>query len=541
MRIVSAAEMRLLEKLTDECGCSYECMMELAGKAVAQVVVERIPAEKGRIVILIGPGNNGGDGLVAARYLRLQGYIVACYALKHRVDADTNRNKLAELQVPFTAAEDDPNLDGLAHQLEGCAAIVDALFGTGMQGPLRGNAPAVLARVRHYVDSVGMNTLPIVTSLTQAAKRTKPLVIAVDMPSGLDADTGTADANTLKADITVTFGCPKYGHFIFPGAALVGQLHVADIGLVQPGDEPAKPHTATPQLINTWLPQRPSDSNKGMFGSVLVVGGSSSYSGAPRLAAEAAYRLGAGLVTLGLPVGIYPSAAAQLPDTTFLVFPDNPNAITAQAVELVYDVVRKYSALLIGPGLGAAPETKSFMDELLGLTDEQASHEARKILPPTVIDADGLNLLSAYPRWWERLPAECAITPHPGEMARLCNCSVQQVQADRWGCARKHAVLWRCTVVLKGAFTVCASPQGEVIIIPFANPLLAVAGTGDVLAGAIAGLVAQKMPIYQAAVCGAFLHGLAGEYRRAEIGEAGLMAHELLPLLARAANDIRQI
>ncbi len=541
MRIVSAAEMRLLEKLTDEHGCSYERMMELAGKAVAQVVTERVPVEKGRIVVLIGPGNNGGDGLVAARYLRLQGYMVVCYALKHRAVADRNRIQLAELQVPFTAAEEDPNLDGLAHQLEGCAAVVDALFGTGVQCPLRGNAPAVLARVQHYIDFLGRVTLPVTIALSQAAKRTKPLVIAVDMPSGLDADTGAVDANTLKADITVTFGCPKYGHFIFPGAALVGQLYVADIGLVQLGDEPAKPHAATPQLINTWLPKRPSDSNKGTFGSALVVGGSSSYSGAPRLAAEAAYRVGAGLVTLGLPAGIYPSAAAQLPDTTFLVFPDNPNVITAQAAELVYDVVGKYSALLIGPGLGTAPETKAFMDGILGLASEQTSNEARKMLPPTVIDADGLNLLSAYPRWWERLPAECVITPHPGEMARLCGCSVQQVQADRWGCAREHAVLWHCTVVLKGAFTVCASPQGEVIIVPFANPLLAVAGTGDVLAGAIAGLVAQKTPIYQAAVCGAFLHGLAGEYRRAEIGEAGLTAHELLPLLARAANNIRQI
>ncbi|MHB9033294.1 MAG: NAD(P)H-hydrate dehydratase [Anaerolineae bacterium] len=537
MRIVSTVEMRTLEKRTDENGHSYAAMMELAGGAVARVIMKRLPPQAGRMLVIVGPGNNGGDGLVAARYLHQQGYTVSCYALRPRAADDPNLVKLLDLGITLQTAEDDPEYSSLRQILPGCAAIIDALFGTGMQGPLRGNAPAILHNIKSYLEILEPSELPQITSFTSTTRASKPLVVAVDIPSGVDSDSGTADDDTLKADITVTFGYPKYGHYRFPGASLVGELLVADIGLVSLADDVTRPSVATPAMVKRWLPERPLGSNKGTFGSALVVGGSVNYSGAPRLAAEAAYRAGAGLVTLAVPTLVYANAAAQLPDTTFLYQSDSPDKLTPHAVTVINPELPRYASLLVGPGLGMAPETRDFLEALLGNVN---GHSENIKLPPTVIDADGLNLLSQFREWWKMLPDGCILTPHPGEMARLVGSSVRQVQSDRWALARESALRWHCTVVLKGAFTVIASPDGEVIIMPFANPLLAAAGTGDVLAGTILGLLAQKVPSFQAAVCGAFIHGLAGELRRQEIGNSGLLAHDLLPLIARAASSIRQ-
>lgn len=546
MRIVTAAEMRRLEQMTAEGGLSYEAMMESAGRATAQAVEERLVPSDGRIVLLIGTGNNGGDGLVAARYLRLAGYEVACYALRHRAGDDPNVLRLTRLGIPLVLAEDDPGWSKLQQLLTGCGAVVDALLGTGAVGPLRGLMPNLLDQVNIHLLKIQHKVFA--WSLLPDGKCTnrKPLVIAVDLPSGLDADTGAIDEHALKADLTVTFGHPKFGHMLFPGAGYVGQLLVADIGLVQPAYDPCDPQLATPDMVADWLPERPTNSHKGTYGSALVVGGSAGYVGAPRLAAEAAYRVGAGLVTLALPAATYPLVAAQLPEATYLVLADDLGALTTQATRVLHAHLSKYTALLVGPGLGTEPETAAFIATLfggsqqaLGFRPDSSAPGIKPILPPTVIDADSLNLLAATACWWERLPINSILTPHPGEMARLCKCDIRQVQTNRLDIAREKAQAWQCTVVLKGAFTVIASAQGQTTIIPFTNPLLAVAGTGDVLAGAIVGLLAQGMPAYQAAVCGAYLHGLAGEYRRRDIGEAGLLAHELLPLLASAAKALR--
>ena len=547
MRIVTAAEMRRLEKMTAEGGLSYDAMMESAGRVAALAIEERLAPSDGRIVLLIGTGNNGGDGLVTARYLRLAGYEVACYALKNRAGDDPNVLRLTRLGIPLILAEDDPGWSKLQQLLSGCSVLVDALLGTGAVGPLRGLVPDLLDQINTHLLKTQHKVLA--RSLVPDGKCTdrKTLTFAVDLPSGLDSDTGTVDEHTLKADLTVTFGHPKFGHFLFPGAGYVGQLLVADIGLVQPVYDPCDPQLATPDIVADWLPERRANSHKGTYGSALVVGGSAGYVGAPRLAAEAAYRVGAGLVTLVLPAAIYPLVAAQLPEATYLVLADDIGALTTQATRVLHAHLGKYTALLVGPGLGTEPETAAFIAALfggsqqaLGFRQDSCAVGNKPVLPPTVIDADGLNLLAATACWWEHLPINSILTPHPGEMARLCQCDIRQVQANRLDIAREKAQAWRCTVVLKGAFTVIASSQGQTTIIPFANPLLAVAGTGDVLAGAIVGLLAQGMPSYQAAICGAYLHGLAGEYRRRDIGEAGLLAHELLPLLASAAKTLRE-
>ncbi|TFH48033.1 MAG: NAD(P)H-hydrate dehydratase [Lysobacterales bacterium] len=546
MRIVTAAEMRRLEKLTAENGISYETMMDSAGRAVSHAVEERLAPSDGRIVLLIGAGNNGGDGLTAARYLRLAGFEVACYALKKRASDDLNTNKLTRLGIQLVLADDDPGWSKLVELLTDCSAVVDALLGTGAEGPLRGLMPDLLDQVQKYLAKPEHRIVIRIRLPESTCANRKPIIIAVDLPSGLDADTGTVDEHTLKADLTVTFGYPKFGHVSLPGAGYVGELLVADINLIQSDYDPGVPRMATSDMVAEWLPERSANSHKGTYGSALVVGGSAGYVGAPRLAAEAAYRVGAGLVTLALPAAIYPLVAAQLPEATYLVLADDLGSLTAQATRVLYAHLSKYTALLVGPGLGSELETAAFVkaffggnQQVLGFHPDSSSSGFKPVLPPTVIDADGLNLLATTNRWWERLPTNCILTPHPGEMARLCKCDINQVQANRIDMARDKAKTWRCTVVLKGACTVIASPQGQTTIIPFTNPLLAVAGTGDVLAGAIVGLLAQGMPTYQAAICGAYLHGLAGEYKRQEIGEAGLLAHELLPLLALAAKNLR--
>ncbi|MHB1355842.1 MAG: NAD(P)H-hydrate dehydratase [Anaerolineae bacterium] len=546
MRIVTAAEMRRLERMTAESGISYETMMENAGRAVSDAVEERLAPSDGRIVLLIGAGNNGGDGLVAARYLRLAGFEVACYALRKRADDDPNAIKLTRLGVQLVLAEDDPGWSRLDQLLTGCNAVVDALLGTGAEGPLRGLMPDLLDQVYRHLSKPPLRSVTGIHLPESTCANRKPIVIAVDLPSGLDADTGAVDVHTLKADLTVTFGYPKLGHVSIPGAGYVGELLVADIYLVKSDDDPCDLQMATPDMVADWLPKRSANSHKGSYGSALVVGGSAGYVGAPRLAAEAAYRVGAGLVTLALPAAIYPLVAAQLPEATYLVLADDLGSLTIQATRVLYTHLIKYTALLVGPGLGNELVTAAFISaffggnqQTLGFHPDSGSSYLKPVLPPTVIDADGLNLLATTHRWWERLPAGCILTPHPGEMARLCKCDISQVQANRIAVASDKAQAWQCTVVLKGACTVVASPQGQTTVLPFTNPLLAVAGTGDVLAGAIVGLLAQGMPAYQAAICGAYLHGLAGEYKRQEIGEAGLLAHELLPLLASAAKNLR--
>jgi len=536
--VITANEMRDAEQRAARSGLAFDEMMERAGLAVADVVTEYVTPQQGAVVVLVGPGNNGGDGLVAARHLTQRGYKVRCYALSKRGPEDLNSSRLAALGVTSVCASEDRDSSILHEMLSGSSAVVDALFGTGIHGPLRGEAPRILAHVAAFL-STRVNTQAAVPGIVPQAPAHRPLVFAVDMPSGLDADTGEIDAATLKADITITFASFKRGHLLLPGGPLAGLVYVADIGLGDLiSDEPV--YAACPLLVRSWLPERIPAGNKGTFGSALVVGGSINYSGAPRLAAEAAYRAGAGLVSLAIPEGIYAAVSSQLPDATYYVLPGDSRFIGQEQACIALPDLRRYSALLVGPGMGTHEQTGAFLHSLLRAGDWASPQEATPPLPPTVIDADGLNLLTKLPGWWEHLPADSILTPHPGEMARLCAMSVQEVQAERWHLAREMAVKWHCTVVLKGAFTVCASAQGELTVIPFANPLLATAGTGDVLAGTITGLLAQRIPGYHAAVCGAYLHGLAGELRRQEIGSAGLLAHELPALVAQAAKLIRQ-
>lgn len=510
--------MQALERRTDAAGHSFAAMMELAGHRVAEAILARY----GRVscLVLAGPGNNGGDGLVCARYLHEAGAAVRVYLWKRPTDPahdyEGHYTKLAMHGVPAARAEDDPDFLTLRDWLESASVIVDALLGTGANRPITGQLANLLTIVRR-----GLQSAPA------------PVVVAVDCASGMNCDSGALDPHTLSPTLTVTFACAKRGHYLFPAAEAVGELVVADIGVDATLLEEVQTFVLDAALIRQWLPPRPAYSHKGAFGKVMLAVGSEAYPGAPYLASAAAGRAGAGLVTVAATRSVWALVAAKLPEPTYLLLPDAPGpngaVIAAEAAVRVADALAGYRALVLGCGIGNTPATQRFVADLLA-----------QPLPATVIDADGLNALAAQPDWAQRLPSQCVLTPHPAEMARLCGMSVAAVLADRWELARRMATSWQCTVLLKGPYTVIAAPTGELAVLPVATAALASAGAGDVLAGVIGGLLAQGMAPFAAACTGAWLHGMAGMTCAEEIGVAGVTASDLLAVLPRIQQRLRR-
>jgi len=545
VKVVTVAQMRAIEAASDAAGHTYAAMMERAGRAVAQALMARQDVRKKRVLVLVGPGNNGGDGLVAARYLAQAGAEVACYLTRPRdPQSDENFRRLQELRVFCTDADADPDLRRLQQLAAGADVVIDALLGTGATPPLKGTIAQVLETVGKVLCARATPRPPEwvrVGGIPEPAPAPRPLVVAVDGPSGLDFDTGALDPVALPADLTVTFAYPKVGHFRFPGAAALGELVVADIGTDPALAADVDLEVVTPEMVRGWLPPRPPDAHKGTFGRALIVAGSANYTGAARLAGAAAVRAGAGLVTVALPASIHSAVAATLSEATYILLPHELGVLAEPAVEVLAEQAGRYDAMLLGPGLGQEKETAEFLTALLRGRERRPVGFLRAgetavqpiPLPPLVVDADGLNLLARMEGWPARLPSGTVLTPHPGEMARLMGCSVAEVQADRVGVARRGAREWGHVVVLKGAFTVVAGPDGRTVLEPFANPALATGGTGDVLAGIIVALRAQGLGPFEAAAAGAYLHGLAGELAR-RLGPAGVAAGDLLPLVPEA-------
>jgi hydroxyethylthiazole kinase-like uncharacterized protein yjeF len=507
VKLVTASQMRALEEQAVEAGTSLDALMEEAGLAVAQEAWLTLGVVAGRrVLVLVGTGNNGGDGLVAARHLADWDAEVVVYLLAPRAEDDPKLAPLRERGVPITAATDDGDGSILRQSLDGAELVVDALLGTGRRRPIEGALATILRSLE-----------------TRMEAARPPKVIAVDLPTGVDADSGHADPLAVCADLTVTFGLAKVGLFTLPGSEHAGRVQVIDIGL--PKD--AVRDVPLDLLDNAWvrarLPERPRSANKGTFGRVLVVAGSAGYVGAARLAAEACYRAGAGLVTMACTRAVQQMLAASIAEATWLPLDDEDGAIAAWNVDLIRERLSGYDVLLIGPGLGQAAGTRSLVDGVLSALPDNVR--------ACVVDADAL---AGLPDRARRVHTPCVLTPHPGEMSRLLATPVAAVQADRLGMAMSAAADWGQTVVLKGAHTIVAAPDGRGAISPHANPLLASAGTGDVLAGAIAGLLAQGMAPFDAAACGVFLHGLAAEELGADLGDRGLLASDLLPGLPRA-------
>ena len=351
-------------------------------------------------------------------------------------------------------------------------------------------------------------------------KRDTLRIAAVDLPTGLNPDTGEVDPGTIKADITITLACPKLGFFFFPGREYIGELYVGDIGLPAVLVQDIRTEMLTGELVRSILPGRPLNSNKGTFGKVMLFCGSPPYPGSAFLGGSAASRIGAGLVTLAVTEQMLPIYAGSFHESTFLLLPEE-SAGSFERANSILNHLEGYRALLTGPGLGQSPYIREVILELLeslrAMPDEKR--------PYLVIDADGLNNLSALESWWTLMPKDTVITPHPGEMGRLCKgVKVSGGGIDRLWLARSKAAEWQVTLVLKGACTIIVEPGGCTRINWQANPALATAGTGDVLAGMIAGLMTQKVDPFDAASAAVYLHTAASELVSAEIGDTGLLA-----------------
>ena len=515
VKIVTSAEIRLLEKQCQEGGLSTDALMENAGRAVAEAVERFLGNGGGRsIVVLVGPGNNGGDGLVAAGHLQDCGEKVSLYLLGRRPAADARLKQALKSRLTCLEAGRDEDRQGLGRWLAEADVVIDAVFGTGQSRPLGGEFADVLRR-------------------TAAAREDRPglTIIAVDLPTGLNADNGALDTAYLPADHTITLGLPKLGLYSIGGAGAAGEIAVVDIGIPPALTEPLATELITAEWVKSVLPARSSEAHKGSFGRVLVAAGSTNYPGAAYLACSGAVRTGAGLVTLATAKGIQPILAAKLTEVTHLPLPeDAPGTVSRKAAAEVLAQAGSYDVLLMGCGLGQAGTVKGFiMDVLDGLK------------PPTglVLDADALNTLAGVRDWWRRLTYDAILTPHLGELSRLTGLGVEEIQKDRMGVARQMAARWRKVIVLKGAYTVIAAPDGRCRISAAANAGLASAGTGDVLAGVITGLVAQGLPLFDAAAAGVYLHAAAGDMMRAELGDAGMTASDLLPVLPRAIKRMK--
>jgi hydroxyethylthiazole kinase-like uncharacterized protein yjeF len=513
MKIVTAEQMRQIDQECTKRGTPVSTLMENAGRAVAEETRASLgPIEKQNILCLTGAGNNGGDGLVAARYLREWGAKVNIYLCSPRPDGDANLKLAKERGISCIEGAQDKNLKGFDELLATATCVIDGLLGTGKMRPLGGLFKQVLEKVN-------------------AARHNRSFkIIAIDLPSGMDADTGAIDAACPHADITVTLAFPKLGLFSFPGAERVGQLRVIDIGIPEALAEAITTEFITDRWARTVLPQRPRNANKGSFGRVMVTAGSINYIGAAYLACSGAMRAGAGLVTLAIPGSLQPILAAKLTETTYLPLPETkPGAISIEAADIITRQGSRYDVLLLGCGLGQHPATVELVTSLI----------LEKEIPLPVLDADALNILPQIPDWWQWLTDDAILTPHPGEMSRLCGLSIDEIQADRLGIARRFAAEWHQTIALKGAYTVIATTDGRCRISPFANPGLASAGTGDVLAGVIAGLVAQGLTPFDAASLGVYLHGAAGEAVSNEMGDTGMIASDLLPALPRIIKQLK--
>ena len=529
MKYVSVAQMQAIERQADAGGLSYAQMMENAGRGLAEVILEEYGyLEEDGALGLVGSGNNGGDTLVALDYLAKEGWRAAAAIVRPRIADDPLVARLLASggQVIDLSQCADPNR--LLALLDEHALLLDGVLGTGTRLPLKPELAELLDAIhRHLLEMAN-----------------PPVVVAVDCPSGVDCDSGAAAPECLPAELTVTMAAVKHGLFKFPAFSLVGDLQVVGIGLPQDGValeawRAVNSFIPDEDWVRQVLPARPLDAHKGTFGTALVVAGSANYTGAAWLAGQAAYRIGAGLVTLAVPAPLHAALAGQFPEATWLLLPHKNGAIAADASQTVLENLGRATAILVGPGFGLAQTSADFLAGLLlgSIEHQHAERKSAKAqalpppseLPPVIIDADGLKLLANTEDWAQRLPAPAVLTPHPGEMAVLTGLSLQAIQAERLEVALRYSHEWGHVVVLKGAFTLVAAPDGRLAVIPVATPALARAGTGDVLAGLITGLRAQGVEAFQAAVVGAWVHAYAGLQAAADLGNtASVLAGDVL-------------
>lgn len=515
-RVLSAAEMRAVDRATvEQRRVPGIVLMETAARAVTDSMLARIPnLQAERVLVLCGKGNNGGDGLAVARQLllreprlQLRTALLADPA-SLAPDAAANWAMLAGQDHAADIVPTEAAWEALLGEVSDSTVVVDAILGTGVRGAPRGLIARVIADVN---------------SGFRGAR-----VVAVDMPSGLGSDAGALLGECMRADWTVTFTAPKIGQALAPACERVGDLTVARIGTA----ESVLGNLAGPRLqlaeradARAFTKPRERSGHKGTYGHVLAVGGSRSKPGAILMTGKSALRAGAGLCTVATAGSAAEALLAAAPELMLEPTGELPDGTlgTEQFDEAWF---AGKAAVAVGPGLGTSTASAALVRRI-----------AAACPLPLVIDADGLAAVT--PDLLRERGAPTVLTPHPGEMGRLLALPVHEVQRDRIAVASEAARRWRQVVVLKGAHTVVAAPDGRAALSPFANPALATGGTGDVLAGVIGGLLAQGMELYEAAVAGVYLHAAAAERWRVANGSGGMLASDLLPLLPRAAEEVR--
>jgi len=507
VKIVTAEQMRELDrKAIQERGVPSLALMENAGRAVAEAA-QRLTEDcpKRPIVVLCGRGNNGGDGFVAARHLVEMGRKVEVLLAAARADiAGDARENLSRLEAAGILPTEIADTESVPRAFNHASLLIDALLGTGLSGKVRGP----IGKLIEIINASG-----------------KP-VLAVDIPSGLDADTGEPLGIAVRAAETVTMGLPKLGLYLYPGIDHAGRVTVADIGF--PSNLIAESAAVADLTGRAWvrmlLPERPRSAHKGRFGRVLVIAGSVGMTGAACLCGDAALRIGAGLVTVGCPASLNDILEVKLTEVMTLPLPETyERTLDTRALAVILEHAEAANVLAIGPGISRHPDTAVLVRRLVARVDK-----------PMVIDADGLNAFADASVLLEGDHAPAVLTPHPGEMSRLMGVPTEKIQARRAYFSEAAANRFRSVIILKGACSLIAEPGRHLALNPTGNPGMATGGTGDVLTGIVAGLIAQGLLPFEAAAAGAYLHGLAGDIAARQVGEASLVAGDVLAALPQA-------
>jgi len=504
MKVLTAVQMQAVDRQTiDEIGIPGVVLMENAGRGVADEIEQRFAsADSPRALIMAGKGNNGGDGYVIARHLLDYGWTVQVLVLAERDaikgDAAVHLMALENCKGRVDFVADEEALLGALAGVGDLTVLVDALFGTGLTKPVQ-----------------GVN-LKAIEWLNQQSSP----VVAVDIPSGIDASTGRVMGTAVNAALTVSFAFPKVGQVSYPGAGLAGELVVTNIGI----PTQVSGQVSTDYLLvdadeaRRLLPVRNHDGHKGTFGHLMVVAGSTGKCGAAVMAAESGLRAGAGLVTLACPQSVQPGIASRLTEVMTAPLSDFRGEANLNALGHLLSLTEGKQALAVGPGLGLGKETGDLVRHLI--EDSEL---------PIVVDADGLAALCGHLNIIKgQLDRQMVLTPHPGEMARLTGLSVTEIQADRFRVARDFAMQNGVVLVLKGARTLIVSPDGQVCINTTGHTGLASGGMGDVLTGLIGSLIAQGLTAFDAATLGVYLHGFAADRLQSSFGDAGLLATDVM-------------
>ena len=505
--------MQAIDRLAiEEYGVSGLTLMENAGQGIVTALKKRFNnLSNKRVIIFCGKGNNGGDGFVVARYLFNLGTEVVTFLIGKRADLKNDAAVNAESAINLGITVQEVNINNLSSfdpSIKNCDLIVDTLFGTGLTRPVSGLYEQTIEKIN-------------------AAEK---FVVAVDVPSGIDSDTGQLIGPHVKANLTFALGLLKRGHLLYPATEAMGEVEIVDIGLPSEAvdSQRLRVRVTEEEDLHSWFRPRSGDSHKGSYGHVLVIAGSRGKGGAAGLTALAALRAGCGLVTLALPEGCQRALEFHPLEVMTVPTPETVSGSFALAAkEILLNQCKGKSAVAIGPGLSTDPETIELLNNLLC-----------KIDCPMVIDADGLNGLAQHPRLLSTLKSDTVLTPHPKEMSRLLGLRTGDILKNRIEAvtefARKHALC----LVLKGAASLIALPDGSVTINPTGNPGMATAGSGDVLTGIIASIIAQGLSSGEAAIAGTYLHGLAGDIFAEAETQTSLIAGDLLRTLPESLKRI---